>query len=104
MVGRSDTKIIVDICLKTTFIILALCNIAGNMDKNVGRLDQVLRIILGLCLIWAGLFPMNGLQLSIPGIFISLISLIPFWMAITRKCPVFKFFNISTIPRNKRHE
>ncbi len=74
------------------------------MDKNVGRIDQVLRIILGVILIWVGLWPLNGLDQSLLGVTVSLLAIIPFWMAITRNCPVFRFFNFSSIPKHNKHE
>ena len=68
-----------------------------NMKKNVGNLDATLRVILGIFLIWLGLFQVDGLNGDIWGILISICAVLPFTMAITRICPVFTVFNISSI-------
>ncbi len=72
-----------------------------NIKKNVGNFDATLRVILGIFLIWLGLFQLDGLNGDIWGILISICALLPFTMAITRICPVFTFFNISSIFKKK---
>jgi hypothetical protein len=71
------------------------------MQKNVGKFDAVLRFLLGIFLVYLGLFILKGIQGNLLGILVALISIMPFYMAITRKCFVFKFFKISSIPRKK---
>ncbi len=72
------------------------------MKQNVGTLDAILRFILAIFLVWFGLFYLNGLQGSIVGILVALVSLMPLYMFITRKCFVFRFLKISSIPKSKR--
>ena len=71
------------------------------MKKNVGNLDAALRFLFGIFLIWLGLFYLNGLNGELWGIFVALISIAPFTFSLTRKCPVFHWLNISSIPKNK---
>ena len=71
------------------------------MEKNVGNLDASLRILFGIFLLWLGLFSMKGISGNLWGIFVALISIAPFTFSITRKCPIFHFFNISSIPKKK---
>lgn len=71
------------------------------MEKNVGNLDATLRFLLGIFLIWLGLFSMKGINRNSWGIVVALVSLAPFIFSLTRKCPIFHFFNISSIPIKK---
>jgi hypothetical protein len=71
------------------------------MEKNIGNLDATLRSLLGIFLIWLGLFSMKGINGNLWGIVVALVSLAPFTFSLTRKCPIFHFFNISSIPKKK---
>lgn len=71
------------------------------MEKNVGNLDAVIRILLGIFLIYLGLFILDGLDGSILGIVVALVSIVPIYFAISRKCIVFKLLHISSIPKAK---
>ena len=71
------------------------------MKRNVGRFDRIFRLGLGIFLLWLGFFALNGRNGNLIGILVALISIMPFYMAITRKCFVFNFFKISSIPRKK---
>jgi len=73
----------------------------SKLEKNVGDLDAFLRILLGIFLIYLGLHVLQGIDGKPLGIIVALISLMPFYMAITRKCFVFRFLHISSIPRKK---
>jgi len=73
------------------------------MEKNVGGVDAFMRVVLGVVLIFIGMFLLGGVNGSLLGIIVALISLVPFYMAVTRKCFVFKLFNLSTMPR-RDHE
>ena len=60
------------------------------MKGNVGNLDQVVRIILGigiLSLFFITQNPLKGL---------SLIGFIPIFTAVVRWCPIYKLFGISS--------
>jgi hypothetical protein len=71
------------------------------MIKNVGWIDRVLRFLLGLFLVWAGLFVLKGKEGNVLGIVIALISLMPFYMAITRSCFVFRWFKIHSLSKRE---
>ena len=74
------------------------------MEKNVGGVDAFMRVVLGVVLIFIGMFLLGGVNGSLLGIMAALISLVPFYMAVTRKCFVFKMFNLSTIPGRDHKE
>jgi len=67
--------------------------------ENVGNLDASLRFLLGIFLLWLGLFLMKGINGNLWGILVALISIAPFTFSLTRKCPIFHFFHISSIPK-----
>jgi hypothetical protein len=72
------------------------------MVKNVGNLDALLRSLLAIALILSGLFLLDGIKGQIPGIIVATLSLIPIYIAITRKCIVFKLLNISSVSKTKK--
>jgi hypothetical protein len=71
------------------------------MIKNVGKIDGILRILLGLFLIWIGLFLMNGKEGNMLGVLVAIISLMPFYMALTRSCFVFRWFKIHSFSKSE---
>lgn len=71
------------------------------MQKNVGTIDRILRLLLGLILIWFGVFILNGKEGNVIGIFVALISLMPFYMATTRSCFVFRWFKIHSLSKKE---
>jgi len=71
------------------------------MIKNVGWIDRVLRFLLGLFLVWTGLFLLKGIDGNGLGIVIALISLMPFYMAITRSCFVFRWIKVHSLSRRE---
>jgi len=71
------------------------------VKRNVGNLDAILRSILGGVLVFLGMYVLSGYRGSVIGILVALISLMPFYMAITRKCFVFRFLGINSIPKEK---
>jgi hypothetical protein len=71
------------------------------MIKNVGKIDRTLRLLLGLILVWLGVFVLNGKDGDIIGIFVALISLMPFYMAVTRSCFVFRWFKIHSLSKKE---
>jgi hypothetical protein len=71
------------------------------MEKNVGNLDAAIRILLAIFLIYLGLFILGGLEGNIFGIIVALVSIVPAYFAVTRKCIVFKWLNISSISKSK---
>jgi len=71
------------------------------MIKNVGWIDRLLRFLLGILLIWIGLWELNGLQGNIIGIVVTVISLIPFYMTWTGSCFVFRWFKIHSLSKTE---
>jgi hypothetical protein len=71
------------------------------MIKNVGKIDRTLRFLLGLFLVWLGLFMLNGKEGKVMGIFVALISLMPFYMALTGSCFVFRWFKIHSLSKKE---
>ncbi|MCB0428974.1 MAG: DUF2892 domain-containing protein [Flavobacteriales bacterium] len=69
------------------------------MTKNVGMIDRLLRFLLGVLLVWLGLWPMNGLHGNVLGILVALVSLLPFYMVATRSCFVFKWLHIHSLSK-----
>ena len=73
------------------------------MIKNVGKIDRTLRFLLGLFLVWFGLFMLNGKEGKVIGIFVALISLMPFYMALTGSCFIFRWFKIHSLSKKESH-
>ena len=71
------------------------------MIKNVGKIDRTLRFLLGLLLVWLGVFVLNGKEGNVIGIFVALFSLMPFYMALTRSCFVFRWFKIHSLSKKE---
>lgn len=65
------------------------------MAKNVGIVDQWLRIVLGVALI-AVIFLIDG-----PWRWLGLIGIIPLATAFLRWCPLYTLLGIDTCPRQK---
>jgi len=74
------------------------------MIKNVGKIDRMFRLFLGVFLVWFGLFILGGLQGKILGILVALISLMPFTMSATSSCFVFKWFKFHTLSQDEFKE
>jgi Inner membrane protein YgaP-like, transmembrane domain len=72
-----------------------------KLEKNVGNLDAFSRLLFEGFLVYFGLVVLEGIKVNMAGIIVALISLMPFYMVITRKCFVSKFLNISSIPKKK---
>jgi hypothetical protein len=71
------------------------------MIKNVGKIDRSLRFILGITLVWLGLFKLNGLEGNLIGILVALASLLPFYMVLTGSCFVFKWLKIHSLSKKE---
>jgi hypothetical protein len=57
---------------------------------NVGNIDRVVRIVLGLALIAAGFY--------FQSVIIGLIAIIPLGTALIGTCPLYSIFGLSTCP------
>jgi hypothetical protein len=71
------------------------------MIKNVGKVDRTLRFLLGLILIWLGIFVLEGKAGNLLGILVALTSLLPFYMTLTGSCFVFRWFNIHSLSKKE---
>jgi hypothetical protein len=71
------------------------------MIKNIGNIDRTLRLLLGLFLVWLGIFVLNGKEGNVIGIFVALISLMPFYMVLTRSCFVFRCFKLHSLSKKE---
>ena len=71
------------------------------MIKNVGTIDRTLRFLLGLALIWIGLFVLNGKDGNMIGLIVAVISLMPFYMTFTGSCFVFRWFKIHSLSKSE---
>ena len=69
--------------------------------KNVGKIDRTLRFLLGLSLVGLGLFVLNGKQGNILGILVALTSLLPFYMAVTQSCFVFRWLKTHSLSKTE---
>ena len=79
-------------------------NVKGNfkdMKKNVGQIDRVLRFLLGIFLIWFGVFFLNGKEGTAVGILVAISSLLPFYISLTRSCFVFRWFKIHSLSKKE---
>jgi len=66
------------------------------MTKNVGTIDRILRIVVGLALI-AGFFINSGGSYS----WLYLIGVVPLATGLMGSCLLYNVFGISTCPTNK---
>ena len=69
--------------------------------KNVGLIDRTLRFLLGVSLVFIGLFWMDGIHGQVPGIIIAICSLLPFYMALTASCFVFRWLKIHSLSQKE---
>lgn len=67
------------------------------MKSNVGSLDRVVRIIMGLGLL-SLIFLLNG-----PLRWIGLIGLVPLMTAVMGSCPIYTLLGINSCPLSKQH-
>lgn len=71
------------------------------MVKNVGKIDRTLRFFLGFFLVWLGVFVLNGKEGKLIGILVTLTALMPFYMALTQSCFVFRWFKIHSLSKKE---
>ncbi len=57
------------------------------MEKNVGKIDKIIRIIAGVLIIGVGIYYKNWL---------GLIGLVPLFTAITGWCPLYSVLGVNT--------
>lgn len=68
---------------------------------NEGILDRILRVLLSIVLLLVGLFLLNGLQGSVPGLVVAGLGLLPLTTGLTGFCPLYVPFGISTLGMEK---
>lgn len=61
-----------------------------TLMKNVGQVDRVFRLVLGLFLIWLGLWGFGGLDGKIMDVLVACVAVLPFSMVVTQSCFVFR--------------
>ena len=63
------------------------------MKTNIGSVDRILRIVVGLALLGAGLYLKSWW---------GLVGLVPILTALVRFCPAYLPFGLSTCPREPK--
>jgi hypothetical protein len=67
------------------------------MTRNIGTIDRVVRLIVGVLLL--GLYG----ALEPPGRYLTLLGLIPLGTALTGNCPLYSLLGISTLRKHAHH-
>ena len=65
------------------------------MNKNVGMIDRILRVALGLALLAYLVVGSSSLR------FIGLVGIVPLLTALVGHCPMYTLFGFSTCPAKK---
>ena len=65
------------------------------MNKNVGAIDRVLRVVLGLALLAYPVLGSSSLR------FIGLVGIVPILTALVGSCPVYSLLGLSTCTAKK---
>ncbi len=65
------------------------------MNVNVGSLDRLIRVIIGLALLFLLFFIEGNLK------WLGLIGLVPLFTAAVKWCPLYTLFGIRTCPAKK---
>jgi len=68
------------------------------MQKNVGSLDKILRIIIGLVLISYAILPSFGLMADTGYNYTGWIGIIPLGTALLGICPLYSIIGVKTCP------
>jgi len=70
------------------------------MSKNIGRLDQILRIGISLGLIYIGLINEEFIQDPLSSYIIGTLGVLNLVIALVRYCPLYSLTKINTCHRN----
>lgn len=65
------------------------------MNKNVGLIDRVLRVLIGLALLWFAVFSGH------PYAWLGYIGIMPILTALMSTCPLYTVLGISSCPAKK---
>ena len=68
-------------------------------ERNEGTADRIVRAVIGLILLWVGLWPLAGLQAAVLGIIVALIGLVLVITAITGFCLIYRIIGVSTVKK-----
>jgi len=71
------------------------------MTKNIGRLDQVIRICASLSLIYIGIIDANFIADPLSSNIIGVVGVLNLIIALTRVCPLYIFVDINTLKGKK---
>ncbi len=66
--------------------------------QNVGNIDRIIRIVLGLALIAIGFFALAG----VAGTIVGVIGFIPLLTGLVGWCPLYSLFKFSTRPSSAK--
>lgn len=69
--------------------------------RNVGILDRIVRVALGIVLLPTGLFWLGGLQGTVLGLVITGFGLLPLITGLTGFCPLYIPFGINTLEKEQ---
>lgn len=69
-----------------------------NLKCNMGRIDQVLRLIIGLVLLYVGFMNTSIINDSLINNILGVLGIINIAASLSRVCPVYYMANISTLP------
>jgi hypothetical protein len=65
------------------------------MEKNVGKVDSIIRLILGIILVIAGLAYLNG----VAEVVVIIIGIVLIFTSLTKFCALYKLFGINTLKK-----
>ncbi len=72
------------------------------LNRNEGALDRIVRLVVSMILLPAGLFWLGGLQGNVPGLLTAVLGVFVLMTAITGVCILYIPFGISTLEAEKR--
>jgi hypothetical protein len=67
--------------------------------QNESTIDRILRVVVGLVLLWAGLRPLAGIQAAVLGIIVAVVGLVLVMTAITGACLIYSLLGLSTLKK-----
>jgi hypothetical protein len=69
--------------------------------RNVGLLDRIVRVGLGVVLLPAGLVLLGGLRSGVPGVLLAGLGVLGLVTGLTGFCPLYVPFGINTLEKEK---
>jgi hypothetical protein len=71
------------------------------IPKNEGLVDRAIRVVVGIVLLPAGLFLLDGLQGSVVGLVVAALGLLGLGTGATGWCPLYVPFGFTTVKRGR---